>query len=317
MKTIFVKDLSAHLSAPITEHFVCSSVTTGGKEGRTWYDVELSDATGTVSCKIWGEQALDSHPSMEGKLVKITGDVRLYQGKPTITVSQMVRASFEGMNEEDFLPKFSNLDGVGANIKELISKVGTPHYRALLDRIFGEESFFKRFMKCQGGQTIHHTAIGGVAVHTVAVTTGCVAYAHIYETLGRNNGLDVDLLITGALLHDIGKLKEYKYFPDNKRTMCGILQGHLNMSYGMVYAVIREMGKDFPDVDAAKLLHLILSSHGDKGEMTPASKEAVILSRMDSLDSLVDGYDQTILSDASDEEFTAYNRYFGTYVLKS
>lgn len=69
----------------------------------------------------------------------------------------------------------------------------------------------------------------------------------LYETIGRNNGLDLDLLITGALLHDIGKLKEYKYFPENKRTMCGILQGHLNMSYGMVYAVIREMGKDFPD----------------------------------------------------------------------
>lgn len=99
---------------------------------------------------MWSENVLDRHEQMEGKLVKVTGDVRIFQGKPSITITAMEHVFFAGRMRKDFLPKFANLDGVAAKLKEMISEVETPHYRALLDRIFGDEAFFKRFHEMSG-----------------------------------------------------------------------------------------------------------------------------------------------------------------------
>lgn len=159
----------------------------------------------------------------------------------------------------------------------VIRKVKEPHLRQLLESFFGDEGFVKQFSFCPAAITHHSNYIGGLLEHTLRVAKTCEHYSLLYPELDR------DLLITGAILHDIGKLREYSVSSIIGATDEGRLVGHLVIGAGMVNDAVRMMA-EFPPGLSLKVQHLVLSSHGKTefgSPKEPLFPEAVALAMAD------------------------------------
>lgn len=313
-----------------------------GNNNKMYLALELSDKTGSIKAKMWdnsysADKVNEILVLAEG-FVAVSGKGSEYNGT-YITVTELRAARENEYNATDFFPSYAagKIDEARKKLELFINSIQKPHIKALLKDIFYSKHMKIKFFKCQGGKQIHHVAEGGLAVHTIAVTD----IVEFFISLEEKNSLysypvDRDICIAAALLHDIGKVKEYIPFPQNERSLCGYLQGHIQLSYAMVYHKIyslrdnlfqaKEKGTsiskedeaiwNFPKEDEAKLLHCILASHGADGPMTPACKEAEILSRADNMDSGVNGIDTAVFQDNSSSEFTQYNKWYNTRIYK-
>jgi 3'-5' exoribonuclease len=171
-------------------------------------------------------------------------------------------------------------------ILAFVTTINEPHLRALLDMFFQDGKFTDRFKHTPGSKKHHHNYIGGLLEHTINVTKLCEVISTIYPEL------DKDLLITSALLHDIGKLKGYSYHPEIDITTAEGLLGHLYLGIEMLNEKIDAL-PDFPEDLKLKLYHIVLSHHRqtDWGAfMEPCFSEANALSYADLLDSQVKNF---------------------------
>ena len=317
-KELFIYDLKKLVNERITETFFLKSITEVVKE-KAYYRVVLADKTGEINCFIWQEFIDPVYLKFEKMFVLVEGRVSEYEGRTQILIEKM--APMKEYVLEDFCPVAENIDGLKQELLTFIKKVKKPHFNALLKNIFHNEAFFNAFSKKQAGSMVHHVYIGGLLEHTLNVTNICINTVKLYQKRNPNyfhEGFDIDLLVTAALLHDIGKVKEYASFPINKKTTGGRLVGHLNYGVGMVYTAIRELDIEFPNADIDKLLHCLVTHHGViDGIIPPMITEAVILCRADEMDARIDAFESAIAKDTSHDEFTNYNRLMDLYVYKN
>lgn len=323
-KTIFIEDLKNLVGQEIKEAFYLKSTNFVVKGSETYIDVILVDRTGEIKSKVWAEYLDPRYIDLKENYVMVQGEVGIYKGRNEISISKITPINPKDINPTDYSPAYHDLEYVITQLKSFMGQIKKPHIKTLVDHFMGNEKIVDLFMKKQGGTKIHHSMIGGLAVHTLSVLRTALSYIPIYDDLRIHKGqsIDGDVLTAACILHDIGKLKEYKSFPVNKRTTCGIMQGHINLSHAIVFNAIQslksEHGKDFfPEEDEVKLLHCILASHGEFSQVQPACKEAVILAKADQMDSMVNAFDQEIVKDINpDEDFTRYNSFLGTYIYK-
>lgn len=317
-KEVFVRDLKELINEGIKETFFLKSITEIVKE-KTYYKVVLTDKTGEINCFIWQEFIDPVYLKLEKMFVLVEGRVSEYEGRTQVLIEKM--APIKEYVLEDFCPTIENIDELKQELLAFISKIKKPHFKALLENIFHNEAFLNIFSKRQAGTKVHHVYIGGLLEHTLNVTNICINTVKLYRKRNPNyfhEGFDIDLLVTAALLHDIGKTKEYSSFPMNKKTIGGRLVGHLSYGVGMVYAAIREIDVEFPDIDADKLLHCLTTHHGViDGIIPPMITEAVILCRADEMDARIDAFESAITKDIGHDEFTNYNRVMDLYIYKN
>ena len=220
-----------------------------------------------------------------------------------------VRKAGEGeYDPADYLPVSENsTDDMYQQLCRLIDTVKNTYLSAILKKLFVEDTdFIRSFQGHSAAKTVHHGFIGGLMEHTLSVAKLCDYMAGAYPLLKR------DLLISAALLHDIGKTRELSAFPQNDYTDEGQLLGHIIIGAQMIHDLAREI-PDFPQVLENELVHCILSHHGELeygSPKKPALAEAVALNLADNTDARMETLTEVFAADKGKKEWLGYNRLF-------
>jgi len=251
----------------------------------------LSDKTGQVLARVW-EKALELAETFEeGNVVKVLGEVEEYLGRLQVIIDKLRPAKEDEYDLEDFLPHTErDIEEMLVTARETIASVGNPYLRALLDKFFADEEFVAAFSQAPSARRIHHAYVGGLLEHVVEVIVLCRTVLTLYPQINR------DLLMTGALLHDVGKTKELTYERDIEYSDEGRLLGHVVLSDQMITERIAEI-PDLPPELALRLRHVVVSHHGRYewgSPRRPKTLEACALHYIDNLDAQVNRFARII-----------------------
>ena len=266
----------------VSDILLCRSKTVGKtKTGKTYYNLTLQDNSGSVDGKIWDlSSGIDHFEALQ--YIKVDGEVQRYQNVLQLNIRR-VRVAREGeYDPADYIPV--SPFPVGEMYDKLLSyirSVSHPQLRALLEAFFvNDAAFAKAFKGHSAAKSVHHSFSGGLLQHTLRVTEFCDDMSRKYPLVNR------DLLLTGAICHDIGKLKELSPFPANDYTDAGQLLGHIVIGVQMVCEKIAQI-PNFPEVTKNELCHIILAHHGEfefGSPKKPALLEALALHLADNTD---------------------------------
>lgn len=297
MKNSWIRELEP--GDEVTDFFALRRKELKQYNGNPFLKLELSDRTGRIDAVLWNE-AKDAYDSMPlGEVVKVKGTVGTYKESPQITLERIREALPEEFEYQDFLPsKELDIDSLFSSLKSKIASVGNPHLKALLDSVFSDEDLLAKFKLAPAGKLWHHTYAGGLLEHTLTVTEICEKVAPHYKLLDR------DLLITGALLHDLGKAEELTGTLFFDYSDVGRLEGHIAIGSRMIQDKMSKL-KDFPEGLATKVKHLMLSHHGSResgSPVVPQTLEAFILYYVDELDAKASGVSRIIESESAPDK---------------
>jgi len=292
--------------------FLCSQKEVRqSRNGDLFVSLELQDKTGSVKARIFTDVERLRDEFDNGDFVKVQGHADLYTGRIQFIVDRIRRVNPDqdrphGFREEDcILCAARPVEEMWSELLDLIGKIDDPFLRTLLERMVREHE--TRLRLWPAAQTVHHAYRGGFLEHVLAVARAAVPLAQAYGARG-------DLLIAGAILHDIGKLQELDYDRTTSYSREGNLVGHIALGVVMVRAAASEIA-GFPELLRTQLEHLIVSHHGRKefgSPVEPMTVEALILSMVDDLDAKVNQVHQAVRDGAELEgEFTSYHPRLG------
>lgn len=257
------------------------------KAGKPYLRLRITDCSGSVDCMVWENADVVSNGFDVGDVVEVTGVVTEYEGRPQLEASMVIPAQLGSFRPQDFLPSSSrDIDELLGYLKFHIDSVYDRHCALLLKAIFEDEEFLSRFCLAPAAKQFHHAYLGGLLEHTVSVATLCESLVQLYPRVNH------DLLITVALLHDIGKVFELTYDTNIDYSEQGRFLGHVLMGVTFVHDKIKEIEK-FPQEKADHILHAIASHHGELewgSPKRPKTLEALILHHVDNLDAKVKGF---------------------------
>ena len=250
------------------------------------FDLLLSDSSGkSLDYKYWGGADEAKVRRIYGSIkpdsvVRVQGKVTTYQGKLQLATNEPDTITVLRVDEYEpgdfIMPARKDLDKLYSEVMEAVAQVKNPKLKALLEAFFEDNELAEKFKRHPGAIEIHHNWVGGLLEHVLEVLEYCLLSAKMFPTL------DKDLLITGALLHDIGKLEEMEVTSRIKRTMQGQRIGHLTLG---AIAIAHKMDElNFDKELKAKVLHMMVSHHGtlDNGSpKEPMFPEALTLSQAD------------------------------------
>lgn len=307
-----------HEGDRIQEVYLCKqkSVATS-KNGKQYMSLVLQDKTGTVDAKIWDLNSGGIGDFDVLSYVDVMADVTVFNGAFQLNVKRIRKAGEHEYKVEDYLPisRYS-IDGMYQVLLQMIDTVKAPHYHALLKAFFVDDAaFIERFKQNSAAKTMHHGFVGGLLEHSLSVAKLCAYYCKRYDIL------DYNLLITAALLHDIGKTREISLFPVNDYTDDGNLLGHIVMGYEMIGEKIKGIS-DFPKVCESELKHCILAHHGELeygSPKKPALAEAVALNLADNTDARMEGLTELFLGTVPPDgsSWYGYNKMFESNLRKT
>jgi 3'-5' exoribonuclease len=290
------------------------------KEVRTgrngdFMSLTLLDATGRIAAKVFDDVDRQRGEFDEGEFVKVKGRANTYNGRLQLVVENIRRVNPAqdralGFREEDCVPSAPRpVEDMWADLQALVAGVSNPHLRQLLGAVMSRHEVNLRVWPA--AQLVHHAYRGGYLEHALKIATVGVAIARAYAA-------NPDLVIAGALLHDIGKLQELAYDGATSYSREGRLLGHITLGAMMVRDAARAIDA-FPAGLLTEIEHLILSHHGSKdlgSPVEPMTVEAFILAMADDLDATIHQVRQATAEDAGDGEFTAYQPRLGRVLWK-
>ena len=282
MKDIYIADLPKHENQTIVAFFSAPSKQLRMKRGGEHYlALVLADRTGQIECRMW-DNALAAAPGFEqGDIVKVKGQVCRYQERLQINI-ELIRSALDGEYDlGDFLPKTAkDIDAMWAELTGCVDSFANLHLKALLQSFLDDPGIAPALHEAPAARKMHHAWIGGLLEHIVSLIGLCEATARHYPEIDR------DLLLSGAILHDIGKLRELRWATGFEYTPEGTLIGHITIGIGMIETKIAAI-PDFPPALRTLLLHMILSHHGKYefgSPKLPMIPEAMLFSYLDDLD---------------------------------
>jgi 3'-5' exoribonuclease len=288
------------------------------RAAKPYLKLVLGDRTGTIDGVIWDEVDRWEPACCAETVVGVRARVGSFQDRLQLRVQsvEILSASAEDMGQ--LLPASQRpLGRMERELDSLIASVDDPSLRSLLERCLGEETESGRaFRSHPAAKRNHHAYLHGLLEHSLSVAGACDRLAAHYAESGI--GLDRDLLITAALLHDIGKLKELKGFPGVLYTTEGQLLGHIVIGIQMVTREAEALGQLSPE----RILHLqhLIASHQGRPEWDspkmPQTLEAVLLHYADDLDAKLNQA-SALLQSVEGGEWSGYDRSFGRSFFRS
>lgn len=327
MKVQYVKDLKS--GTIVDDYFAVNSKSAPRKynnKSGLWFSFDISDKTGTISIKFWGgvdEQSVtDIFSSFRiNDVVHIKGGNVLmdnYSKKLEIHLNQNL-CEISKISEFDYSEFVPTID---KDISELVSKfkseieaIQNTHIKQLLKLFFDDETFMKKYANSPAAKSHHHNYVGGLIQHVLSMINLSKTLAKEYEP-----ELDIELMIAGCILHDVGKMVEYETKAVIDYTVTGSLLGHIPIGAKMVEDKIDKVD-GFPIELKNKILHLVLSHHGSQeagSPVIPHFPEAIALHKIDDCDAQVKNSIQVKkqLQETTDEEIVKTGREFGFMYLK-
>lgn len=262
------------------------------KNGKEYMSLTLMDKTASADAKIWEPNSEGIGDFAELDYVYVSGDVTVFNGSIQINIRRLRLAEEGEYSPADYLPMSPlDNDSMYNQLKNVIETVKNEYLQQLLKSFFvDDEAFTASFRKSSAAKTVHHGFVGGLMQHTLAVTRLCKFYTKAYPAL------DHDLLISAALLHDIGKVRELSDFPENDYTDDGQLLGHIYMGAEMVSAHAALID-GFPERLLTELRHCILAHHGELefgSPKTPMLIEAFALHLADNTDAKMETFTEAV-----------------------
>ena len=284
------------------------------KNGKAYDNVILQDKTGNIDAKIWDPNSagIDEFEALD--YVEITGLVKEFNSALQISINRARKVREGEYDPADYLPvsRF-DIDTMFSELLSYIDSMKNPYLKKLCEAFFRDDpDFIARFKKSSAAKSVHHGFIGGLLEHTLSVTKLCEYYTRAYPDLKK------DLLISVAILHDIGKIKELSEFPMNDYTDDGQLLGHIVMGSEMIADKIKEID-GFPDRLASEVRHCILAHHGEYefgSPKKPALMEAMALNFADNTDAKMETFAEQLRSSNSGG-WLGFNRLLDSNIRKT
>ena len=284
------------------------------KNGKSYESVILQDRTGQLDCKIWDPSSSGIGEFEPLDYVYVQGSVSSFNGSLQGSL-RMARKAAEGEYiPADYLPVTqNNRKAMYMELLEYKKLVKDGYLAALLDGFFGDNDLMKRFYSHSAAKSVHHSFVGGLLEHTLGVVRICAFMAKQYPMLRQ------DLLLTAAMLHDIGKISELSDFPMNEYTDDGQLLGHISIGAEMIHDRIRGI-EGFPPVLETELKHCILAHHGEYefgSPKKPALMEAMALNLADNMDAKMETWTEILRQAGDTKEWLGYNKLFESNIRRT
>ena len=319
MKKIFVEDLKD--GELINSVFLVRDkklATT--KNDRPYININLIDRTGKVTARVWERR--DEPDYIRGlfesfdknDFVKIQGKIQTYKDNTQIIIDAIKIVEPDKVDISDFVPKGEiDVDKIVKEFTKITAGIDNPHLKKLLSAFLKDRYFMEKFKIAPAAKKLHQAYIGGLIEHTLNLVKMARDIADYYPHINR------DLLLTGTILHDIGKIEELDYERSFDYTDRGRLLGHIFIGANMVAEKIKEI-KGFPSGLEDMLIHIILSHHGERefgSPVVPVIPEALILHHIDNLDARVWGFAGEIArSEDVSGNWTGYSNVYQRYIFK-
>jgi 3'-5' exoribonuclease len=280
-----------------------------GKTGKKYMSLTLMDSTGEIDARMWDNVETASVVFERDDFIRVEGETQEYQGKQQLIVHRLKKAGDDEVELQDFLPASKRDTGVMfAELQAIVEGLGNPHLKALLQAVFADARIAAAFRIAPAAKSIHHAWLGGLMEHELSMCELARRVGQHYIALGYP--VDLDLLLAGTLLHDIGKIDELSYERSFSYSAPGQLLGHIVIGVQIVEDKLRGL-PDFPPKLRMLLEHMILSHHGQLefgSPKLPVFMEAMLLSQIDNLDSKMAILLSSVEKDRDAEaEWTGYN----------
>ena len=318
MDKVFVKELRA--SQPVKGTFLVKEKNLSiDKKGHSFLSVILCDKTGQVDARVW-DQAEEMNELFEvDDFIFVKGTVQKFQNRNQVVIHNIETLSPSSVNIADFLPTTNqNIEEMYLQLLKISEEIHDPFIRSLVLNTLNDAEIQPLIKKCPAAKSVHHAYIGGLLEHTLSI-------CNVMKLISQNyKELNLDLLIFGAIFHDIGKVWELSFNTSIGYTDVGRLVGHITLGSELVERKAKEI-PNFPVELKNVCKHLILTHHGKLeygSPKRPKFLEAVVVGMIDELDSRINSmmtYMNSQMSEA-DQKWSSYNtmydRYFYLDILK-
>ncbi|MGH4037059.1 MAG: 3'-5' exoribonuclease YhaM family protein [Sphaerochaeta sp.] len=285
------------------------------KSGKEFDIVKLQDKTGLIDGKIWNTDnySVDDFGTMD--YVSLMGEVQSYNGSLELNLSRATVANDNTYSIEDYmLSSEYDIEDMFKQLLSFIDSVENKYLNKLLTSFFvDDKEFAEKFKIHSAARSIHHGFRGGLLEHTLSVTKNADFFAKNYSFLNR------DLLITGAIMHDIAKTRELSPMPENEYTEEGNLMGHLVMGSEMIGRRADEI-EGFPYDLKLEMQHMILAHHGELeygSPKKPALAEAFALNMADNVDATLETIKESLKKETTEGNWVGYHKILDTNLRKT
>ncbi|MFL6352195.1 MAG: 3'-5' exoribonuclease YhaM family protein [Bryobacteraceae bacterium] len=283
------------------------------RTGEPYLSLHLADRTGEMEAKMWDNVAEVMHVFDRDDFVKVKGLFQLYQNRSQFTVHRLRRLEDNEVDFADYFPcSERDPDDMFAELQATIASIQNSHLRALLEMVFSDARVARLYRLAPAAKNIHHACRGGLIEHVLSLCKLCRLTASHYQNL------DIDLLLTGAILHDLGKIDELAYARSFGYSSEGQLLGHIVIGMRILAGKFDQVA-DFPAKLRILVEHMIISHHGELefgSPKVPAFPEALLLHHLDNLDSKMEAMRVAVSRDRVENEFTGWVAALERIVLK-
>jgi 3'-5' exoribonuclease len=316
MKDFYICDCVRNENKIVTASFVVvSKQIKPKKSGEPYLALTLGDRSGHLEAKMWDnvEEVLDAFE--QDDFLKIKGLVNKYKNRFQLTIHKLRKLGESEIEFDDYLPKTTkNIDELWQALSNLVESFRNPHLKSLLQAFMADPEIAAAYRNAPAAKTLHHAYIGGLLDHVVSLARSCDLICKNYPQINR------DLLLSGAFLHDIGKIQELTYNRSFSYSTRGQLLGHMVIELEMLHQKIAGV-PGFPDPLKTMLEHLIISHHGHYefgSPKLPMFAEALMLHYLDDLDSKMEAMRAHFEREGDLESpWTSYNPSLGRPLLNT
>ncbi|MGB9755791.1 MAG: 3'-5' exoribonuclease YhaM family protein [Desulfurella sp.] len=268
------QEINGEMFIVMEKHFL------DAKNGDKYIGLKLKDKSGIIEAKIWKNLYHLHENFKEGDFVKLKAKTNYYKDNWQLIIENIEKIEVDETIKDEFLPKTKkDIEVLTKELFAIINGTQNQAIKKLLLSVFEEDEFFAKFKKAPAAKSMHHAYIGGLMEHTISVAKIAKEIAKFYMPI------DTDILVAGALLHDIGKVYEIDASTFNY-TNEGKLIGHIVIGYNLVKEKIKNI--KLSNEQEVQILHCILAHHGEYeygSPKIPKTKEALLLHLIDTMDS--------------------------------
>lgn len=316
MKAFYICECARNENKVITSSFVVVAKQIKPKKtGEPYLALTLGDRSGQIEAKMWDNVDDVLEAFEQDDFIKVKGLINKYKQRFQLTIHKLRKLGETEIEFADYLPKTTkNIDELWLTLAEFVATFQNPHLKALVQAFMADSEIATAYRNAPAAKTLHHAYIGGLLDHVVSLCRSCDLVCRNYPRINR------DLLLTGAFLHDIGKIHELTYNRSFSYTDKGQLLGHMVIELEMLQAKLALL-PDFPDELKLMVEHLIISHHGQYqfgSPKLPMFPEALMLHYLDDLDSKMEAMRAQFEREATlDNPWTGYNPSLGRPLLNT
>jgi len=312
MKSPYIKEAEINRNFT-TSLLVRSKEIREKKTGEPYLSLSLCDRSGEIEAKMWDNVAEVMDTFERDDFVKVKGLIQIYHNRPQLTIHKMRRLQDSEIDFADYFPASArDPEEMWRELRGFISAISDVHLRALVNAVLDDPEIAGRYRKAPAAKQIHHAWLGGLLEHVLSLCQLCRYAAQHY-------GVDLDLLLAGAVLHDVGKIYELSYDRSFGYSTEGQLLGHMVIGLRIVADKLAHL-PDFPPRLRTLVEHLIISHHGKYefgSPKLPQFPEALLFHYLDDMDSKMECMRSLVEQDRQVEGcFTGYNASLERMVLK-